>query len=344
MGICESKSDKPYSKIDEGFDPKVKSDKIVICGLNNYNLKDSYGYYNDYRMKLEKKEANPNKPEKEIEAEVKEEIKRNTNKLKEESMKRDYKINNEKAKELESIFNQAKLKINFDSEPKILRNGKFYTISKGSLFIYDNSSFNKLYEIKLEKESTNFSDTQLDNKDLILELKLLKDFKNFKNFSVIQLDNQDLILLSGDELIIYRLINGKFVLVQKINDNQAGYQTQMKHSGCIPYPKTYRAKFIKEISENRFILVSNYGYKIYSLNQKNEYTITLLEEYHDGLQTIIELDKNNFIFLSEIEVGASLGGPEHNILVIDKIRLKEISNSEKIEKLKKLNYFYLIQL
>ena len=29
-----------------------------------------------------------------------------------------------------------------------------------------------------------------------------------------------LILLSGDELIIYRLINGKFVLVQKINDNQ----------------------------------------------------------------------------------------------------------------------------
>ena len=75
--------------------------------------------------KGKKKEKNPNKSEKEIEAEVKEEIKRNTNKMKEESMQRDYKINNEKALELESIFKQIKLKINFDSKPKILRDGKF---------------------------------------------------------------------------------------------------------------------------------------------------------------------------------------------------------------------------
>ena len=92
-------------------------------------------------------------------------------------------------------------------------------------------------------------------------------------------------------------------------------------------------KFIKEISGNRFILVSNYGYKIYSLNEKNEYIITLLEKYHDGLKTIIELDKNNFIFLSEIKCGASLGGPAHNVLVIDEIWLKEISKSEKEKKL-----------
>ena len=111
---------------------------------------------------------------------------------------------------------------------------------------------------------------------------------------------------------------------------------QNEYSGCMDYPKTYNAKFIKEISGNRFILVSNYGYKIYSLNEKNEYIITLLEVYNDGLKTIIELDKDNFLFLSEIECGASLGGPEHNVLVIDKIRLREITKSEKEAKLKKL--------
>ena len=292
------------------FDQEVKSEIIVISGLSNYNAKSYYGYYNYGRMKREKKYENPNKLEKEIEKEIKEEIKRNTNKFKEESMKRDYKIDNEKSKELESIFKQIKLKINFDSKPKILSDGKFYTISQGCLFIYDNRFFNKLYEIKLE-DNCNYT-------------------------SVIQLDNQDLILFSQNELTIYRLINGKFVIVQKIEDNKAGYPVQMEFSGCMAYPKSYNAEFIKEISGNRFILVSNYGYKIYSLNEKNEYNITLLEEYHEGLETIIELDKNNFLFLSRIECDTSIGGPSCNVLVIDKIKLKEISNSEKTEKLKKI--------
>ena len=68
-------------------------------------------------------------------------------------MKRFYKINEEKAKELESKFKETKSKINFDSEKYSLRDGKFYTISKGFLFIYDNSSSNILYEIKLENDS-----------------------------------------------------------------------------------------------------------------------------------------------------------------------------------------------
>ena len=131
----------------EGFDKKVKSEVIVISGLNNYNAKGSYGYYDDWRMRWQKKDENPNKSEEEISAEIKEEITKNTDKLKEESMKRDYKIDNEKEKELESIFKQIKLKINFDSKPKILRDGKFYTISQGYLFIYDNKFFNKLHEI-----------------------------------------------------------------------------------------------------------------------------------------------------------------------------------------------------
>ena len=166
-----------------GFDQKVKSEVIVISGLNNYNAKGSYGYYDDWRMRWQKKDENPNKSEEEIMTEIKEEIKRNTDKLKEESMKRDYKIDNEKAKELESIFKQ----------------------------------------IKLEKKKINYT-------------------------SVIQLDNQDLILFYESEINVYRLINGKFVFVQKINDNKAGYKMQMAHSGCRAYPKTYSSLFIKNIS------------------------------------------------------------------------------------------------
>ena len=79
--------------------------------------------------------------------------------------------------------------------------------------------------------------------------------------------------------------------------------------------------------------MSNYGFKIYSLNEKNEYSITLLERYHEGLKTIIELDKNSFIFCTEIYCSDSLGGPAHNILIIDKIDLREIIKEERKNKL-----------
>ena len=64
-------------------------------------------------------------------------------------------------------------------------------------------------------------------------------------------------------------------------------------------------------------------------------SITLLEDYYNVLKAIIELDKNNFIFLSQKECIGNAGYPI-NILFIDKIGLKEISKSEKIEKLKEL--------
>ena len=99
------------------------------------------------------------------------------------------------------------------------------------------------------------------------------------------------------------------------------------------FPKAFEAKFIKEISGNRFICVSNYGFKMYSLDERNEYNVTLLEWYHEGLETIIELDKNTFIFCSRKNYGDSLGGPAHNELIIDKINLREITPKEKENKL-----------
>ena len=188
-------------------------------------------------MEIKNKNESPNKSEKEIEAEVKEEINGNTNESKEEYIQISYEINKEKKKELESKFKQLKLKIIFDSVAGILRDGKFFTISQGNFIIYDNRFFNKLYEIKLDN--------------------------NYVYTSVIQLDNQDLILFSEETLIIYRLKNNKFVRVQTIKDNKVRHPKQFIHSGCKHrYLKSYCPEFIKEISGNRFILVSNYGYKI----------------------------------------------------------------------------------
>ena len=192
-----------------------------------------------------------------------------------------------------------------------------YTISQGCFTVYDNRFFNKLYEIKFEE--------------------------NYNITKAIQLDNKDLVFFAVNLIMIYRLKEEKYYLFQKIEENQTGYYQQDSYSGCMAYPKTFEAESIKEISGNRFICISNYGFKMYSLNEKNEYNVTLLEWYHEGLETIIELDKNSFIFCSRISYGDSLGDPAHNELIIDKINLREIRTKEKENKLIKeadVNRYY----
>ena len=97
----------------------------------------------------------------------------------------------------------------------------------------------------------------------------------------------------------------------------------------LPYTKVYEAEFVKDISGNRFICGSNYGFKIYSINEKNEYSIVLLEPYSEGRKIIYELDKDTFIFCTTLECGDSLGSPAHTELIIDKINLREITKEEK---------------
>ena len=293
-----------------GFGENVISEIIVLSGLKNLNKGNFSQYYDTWNMEWKKEKENPNKSKEEIKAEIKEEIKKKINVLKKESIEKYYKLNNKKNKELEDKFKQIKLKVNFNSNPKILRDGKFYTLSQGCFTIYNDRHFNKLYEIKYEE--------------------------NYGITSAIELDNKDLVFFSVNYLYICRLKDGKYYLFQKIEENRAGFVQQDSYSGCEAYPKSYRAESIKEISGNRFICISNYGFKIYSLNEKNEYSIILLESYYEYIKTIHELDKNTFIFCSQIDCGASLGGPEHNVLIIDKIYLEGISRTEKENKLKEL--------
>ena len=294
----------------KGLDKNIESEVITLSGLKNIDSKSFYGFYDIWRMEWKKEEEEPNKSKEQITAEIKEEINKNNNKLEKESLEKYYTLKSEKTKELEDKLNQMKLKVNFNSKPKILGNGKLYTISRRCFTLYDDKFFNKLYEIQFED--------------------------NYNITSAIQLDNKDLVFFAGNILTIYRLKDEKYSLFQIIEENPVGYALQNSYSGCMAYTKTYKAESIKEISGNRFICISNYGLKIYSLNEKNEYSITLLERYAEGPKKILELDKDTFIFCTEIYSGASLGGPAHNRLIIDKISLNQITKEEKECKLNEL--------
>ena len=123
------------------FDNNIKHEIIVLSGLkgiNQHRMIEYFGYkkkeYYYYGYSDEEKTKTPEN-EKEILAKK--------NKLKNESLDLYYKIDSQKRKELESAFSQLKLKIKFDSEPKILKEGKFYILSKAGFKMYDSKLFNK---------------------------------------------------------------------------------------------------------------------------------------------------------------------------------------------------------
>ena len=288
--------------MNKAFDESIKKEIIVLSNIKNIN-NNSYSSFYDLLLKRRIQKENPNISNEIISSEIIKEKDKKSNLIRLESKEKYYRINEEKSKELESIFTQVKLKIKFNSKPEILRDGKFYTIFENNLIIYSDKLFNKLYEIELE-----------ENENII---------------SVIQLDNKDLVFLSKEKLIIYRLNNDKYSLIQKIEENRTGYEIQMINKEGSYHAKSYKSSFIKDISGNRFICANNYGFKIYELNEKNEYSIILIETYYEGLKIIHELDINNFIFFSE---------SYNNKFIIDKITLKEIHNNKKrkiINELKK---------
>ena len=150
--------------MDNGFDPKIKHEIIVLSNLKNIkeNLMIEYfgdkknKYYSHFVFSQEEKTQEEEK-----------EILEKKNKLKNESLELYYKKNSQKIKELESAFTQVKLKIKFSAIPKFLREGKLYTISKAGLILYESKLFNKLFEIKLEPSINIISVIQLDNSDLV---------------------------------------------------------------------------------------------------------------------------------------------------------------------------------
>ena len=84
---------------------------------------------------------------------------------------------------------------------------------------------------------------------------------------------------------------------------------------------------------------------MYSLNEKNEYSIVLYETYYEELKMIHEINENNFIFCRIINCKKQFSCKSCDIIIIEKISLKEITKEEKEYKLNILEEedYYIIK-
>ena len=273
------------------FDEKIENEKIVLYYLKKYE---------DKNYKYKKKGLSSSDEEEEIEKNKKSE------QLKNECLKLYFRIDEGKNKELESVFKTPKLILK-DIYLKKLGKDKFYQIKNDELIIYENKFINKLFNIKIEKE--------------------------FKYLSLIELDNHDIIFLTEKnteyKLLIYRLKDSKYSLLQELEENAKGYEPQRTYSRCSSKPKEYEMQFLEKISGNKFISISNYGYKIYVLNKNNEYSLVLMDIYWDGELKIYEINENKFIFCVKKYIRKNYGGPAHDYIKIEEVQISNKTKSEK---------------
>ena len=236
-----------------------------------------------------------------------------------------YKIDDKKLEELEKVFKQVKTNIklgyNWDKSEFTSKNlpGIIFDLktkeNKNFCLIYDGKNFSKIIEIEISAPFLFVE--KLDNKDLIF---LTLNGKNY-------------------ELLIYRLMHGQnnenkgYLLSQKIKETIEGYEIKYNHKKNMfgeeekTGTKEYNLFYIKAISGNRFFCVSNYGFKMYALNEKNEYELVLLEPY-DKIDFIYEIDTNKFIFGLNIRTvhGYGFCGNAYTCyydLFLNKIELKD---------------------
>ena len=238
------------------------------------------------------------------------------NKLIKQSLELYKKIDNQKMKELVSAFNQITLKVIFNGEPKILREGIFYTLSDSCFKMYDSKYFKKLLEIKFNS--------------LII--------------SAILLDNNDLIFACSDygifQILVYRLKEKQYFEIQKIIENGLGFQARYGNHGFCgnsAYKIEYKIDDLKAISRNRFICISNYGLKIYSLNENNEYSLVLLQEHLNDVKIIHEINNNKFILCTKKNLDDTY--IKKDKIIIEIVELKEITKQELNDKLIELNNY-----
>ena len=238
------------------------------------------------------------------------------NKLIKQSLELYKKKDNQKIKELVSAFNQITLKVIFNGEPKILREGIFYTLSDNCFKMYDSKYFKKLLEIK--------------SHSLII--------------SAILLDNNDLIFACSDfgifQILVYRLKDKQYFEIQKIIENGLGFQARYgNHGFCgnTAYKIKYKIDDLKAISRNRFICISNYGLKIYSLNENNEYSLVLLQEHLNDVKIIHEINNNKFILCTKKNLDDTYR--KNDKIIIEIVELKEITKQELKDKLFELNNY-----
>jgi hypothetical protein len=97
------------------------------------------------------------------------------------------------------------------------------------------------------------------------------------------------------------------------------------------YPKSFRLLDIKKLSNNRILSISNYGIRIYApdFNKSNCYSLILMDIHTEGIEDIYEINDKNLLFGVKKYIGASLGGPSHDYIMIEKIELMDLIKDQK---------------
>ena len=164
--------------------------------------------------------------------------------------------------------------------------------------------------------------TIYENKKFNILSKLTFDFEIT---SVIQLNNNDIIVLAGEKyanIHIYRLINNKYYIFQNILEDRNGYVLEYESRGCFKCEKEFQLEWIKKLSKNKFMTISNYGFKIYSLNENNKYSLILMDTHEQGITKIYEINEKNFIFYIDRYIdGGWRSRYSHNYLLLEKVKL-----------------------
>jgi len=193
------------------------------------------------------------------------------------------------------------------------------------LKIYETKSYQKIQVIKIDKEIVE-KILELDNNDLILACKTKSDYK-------------------GSYIIkIYRLKNGSYELLQIIDNDNDGYEKKIKNS-CnfiIRYKViNYKINDLIKLTQNKFISISDLGFKIYSLSNKDEtnseYTLCFnyKNESHDRINYIYPINENELIIIYFITNYTFFG---NNYFDIEKY---DIKNNKMIKNIyHKKNYKY----
>lgn len=173
------------------------------------------------------------------------------------------------------FFDYTKAKLNDIGEVIGLTNDKIGVISYNNetgaqvFKIYETKEFKIISKIE-SKEEKIINGKILDNNDLIL---LKNELLNEESDD--ELDNDE---LPKYHIEIYKLKNENYNLFQKIDDYE-GYNPKETIIGCRIIDLDFKINNIIKLSNKRFISISSYGFKIYSLieeNDKYEYKCSLL--------------------------------------------------------------------
>ena len=237
----------------------------------------------------------------------------NMEKEKKNSIKSYYRIDDKSMHILETVFNNLKFKVKL-SNFFYLENERICEKKDMDLVIYDISKFEILSKIKYENIDRVESVIELENHDLLLCFSTLDMEYSHINFR--------------DIILIYRLNNFNYSLLQTIKESEEGFNIPEETLNN-RYLSGNAFEWAKKLNGGKFLCSSYYGIRIYSLNEYGLYENILIFEYDKYLKKIYEINEKELLLISEDYLYSS--SINYNHLYIDKLEIKEEEEKEEKE-------------